>query len=474
MSPEKLTQEVVTDKPREACGVVGFISHAKNASELAYQGIISVQNRGEDGAGIALFDGQHTTVVKGQGEASEVFKDGRIGGFDDCKTSLGHVHYSTDEADPERSLQPYYFGDFSFAHNGQFTNMKTLSKHYGINQIGASDSELAARILAKQKTELGSIENALEEILPKLSGAFSFVIMEEDKIIAARDRRGLRPLSVGKLADGGYGVSSESAVFDIIDGEKIGDVAPGSYVVLRENSLKSTQWILPRPATCGLEYAYFSRADSEIDGVEVAQARKDMGRFLAEDKPADGDVVIPIPNSGRQAAKGFSEESGINYEDGFYRNDSVGRTYINAGSSGRKAKARLKNNPIKSVVKGKKVVVVDDSIVRGNTARETLSRLRDIGGAEEVHLRSTFPPIRYTCHYGMNMRQRDGLVAVGKTEEEIAKELGVDSLGYLSTERFEEAAGKVGKLCLACVTGEYPEPIDEDLQKEDIANIQIR
>lgn len=447
-------------KPREACGIVGFVPNHEDATMLAYNGLITVQNRGEDAAGVALYDGISTNVIHGENDVERAFEGGRfLSGSEGARASLGHVLYSTDEASKTESIQPFYFDDFAFAHNGQFTNSRALAKRYGINPGESSDSKTVGMILDQRKRELGSIENALDEVLPRLSGAFSIGILEKDKLIAARDRRGFRPLNIGMLAEGGYGIASESAVFDVIDGVLINSVQPGTYVILTKNSISEKRWAEASPAICGLEFAYFSRSDSTIDGIEVASVRKKMGEFLAEDHPADADVVIPMPDSGRQAANGYSKASGIEKDDGFYKNHKIGRTYIQAKR--RNVAAWLKNNPIRSVVSGKRLVVADDSVIRGNTINETASRLRD-KGAKEVHLRSAFPPVRYQCAYGMNMRKRDGLVAVGRDEEEIARELSVDSVGYLSVERFEEAVGKVGQLCMACVTGEYPEPIEDN------------
>lgn len=441
---------------QEACGVVAFISFAEDAKQLCYMGLQTVQNRGEDGAGMAVSDGQNITAVHGEGQVTSALNNGQsLLGLAEAKLALGQVHYGTDL---NAASQPFVNNN-ALGHNGQLTNARALAKRYEIDDTNASDSEVMAKSIDKQTEELGSTEAALEEVLPRVSGSFSAVVMEKDRIIAFRDRRGFRPLSIGMLADGGYAVASETAVFDVLGAELIGPVEPGTYVVITRDGIASHRWTEARPSTCGLEYAYFGRADSEIDGIEVAGARKRMGEHLAEDYPVDADVVIPMPDSGRQAADGYSKVSGIQAENGFYKNHLIGKTYILATQALRKAALALKHNPIRSVVEHKKLVVVDDSIVRGATMQDKNEKLRN-KGAKEVNLRITFPPIKYPCFYGMNMKREDGLIAAEMTKEEIVKELGVDSLEYNTPERFAEAVGRpLGKLCMACATGEYPEEV---------------
>lgn len=448
------------DKPHEACGIVGFVPKNEDAVELASFGLISIHNRGEDGTGLAVFDPE-LSIVKNLGKTDRAFKGGTLlEGLGKSAVSLGHVHYNTDEAHPERSLQPYGQRNFAFAHNGQLTNARALAKQYDLDVNGDSDSEIFSKLIADRRDELGSTEFALDELLPKVSGAFSIAIAEANKLVVARDRRGWRPLNVGRLADGGYGVSSESAVFDLVGGELIGSVTPGTHATLTSEKIETHRWARAEPSTCGLEYAYFSRADSEIDDVEVAKARFKMGRLLAEDHPHDVDVVIPMPDSGRHAATGYAEELELKHADGFYRNHDMGRIYIKSKSGS--SLARLKNNPIESVVRGKSIAVVDDSTIRGDTASNAIRSLRE-NGAREVHWLSAFPKVISDCFYGMNMRQRDGLVAIGRNDNEIARELGADSIGYLSVERFQQAVGRMGSLCMACTTGEYPEPIEQEM-----------
>lgn len=459
-TPEGRGIKEISDKPHEACGIVGFAPKSEDPIELASLGLISIHNRGEDGTGIAVFN-PDLTIVKNLGKSERAFKGGSLlEGLGQTAVALGHVHYNTDEANPERSLQPYGQNDFAFAHNGQLTNARALASVAGIEINGDSDSEIFSKLLAKKKNALGSLELALDEVLPKVSGAFSIAIAEKDRIIAARDRKGWRPLSIGRLADGGYGVSSESAIFGLLGGEFIGSVGPGTFVILDRDKAETYRWSKMEPATCGLEYAYFSRTDSEIDGVGVGKARYHMGELLGQDHPKDIDLVIPMPDSGRHAATGYADELELPHADGFYRNHDMGRIYIKSKS--RRHLARIKNNPIDDVVNNKRVAVVDDSTIRGNTAGSAIQALRE-SGALEVHWLSAFPKVVNDCYYGMNMRQRDGFVATDRSDDEIAQVLGADSVSYLSAERFEEAVGRIGSLCMACSTNQYPEQVTQEI-----------
>lgn len=448
---------------QEACGVVGFLTTSEDATALTYYALETVQNRGKDAAGIAILKQDGQEILTGRGEVKEVFDHGdRLLGRFSVRQAIGHVLYSTDESSKH---QPFDLGDnTSFAHNGQITNARSVSKHLKIPTGNASDSELMAKMIRHKKAELGSTEAALNDILPRLSGAFSAILMEPDRIIAIRDRRGFRPLSIGRTADGGYGVASESAVFDIIDGEHERSVRPGTYDIITRNGVQTHQWALGKRALCGIELAYFSRPDSEIDGVSVATARENMGRLLAEDHPVKADLVIAVPDSGRIAADGYATASGIPQKNGFARNSYVGRTYNMASSALRKTAAALKNNPIRSIVAGKEVILIDDSMVRGNTMKQLVSKVRR-AGAQKVHLRTAFPAIKHPCFYGVNMQQKDGLISADHTPQEILDELELDSLGQPTPERFLQAVG--APLCLACVTGEYPEQTTDRVKALD-------
>ncbi len=456
----------IDDKPQEACGIVGFAPVSKNAVELAHLGVMSVVNRGQDGTGMAVFD-PDLSIIKNLGTHDRAFKGGRLlSQFGESAVALGHVHYNTDEEEPERSLQPYGEEDFAFAHNGQFTNARRLASELGLKINGGSDSEIVSKIIASQKNTFGSLELALDETLPKLLGAFSVVLAQSDRLIAIRDSKGIRPLNLGRLADGGHGVSSETAVFDVVGGEFISPVLPGTYSIIDKDNIETHRWHRPKPSTCGLEFAYFSRPDSEIDGIGVAKARYHMGENLAEDYPLDVDLVIPMPDSGRHAATGYSHKLGIQMADGFYKSD-VGRIFIKPGS--RDMWARVKNNPIEDVVRGNRIALIDDSIIRGDTAKSAIKNLRS-KGAREVHLLSTFPKVKFDCFYGMNMKQRDGFIAEGRDSREIADEIGADSVSYLSNARYKQAVGR-NDLCMACTNGKYPESIEPEMvESEHIAH----
>jgi amidophosphoribosyltransferase len=374
--------------------------------------------------------------------------------------AIGHVRYSTTGGGSWENSQPVWRDDgreVALAHNGNLTNAVELYNELrgkGLRFRGTSDSEIMAALLSVE--EARPIENAVEAVMPRLEGAYSTVVMTKRAVVAFRDPHGVRPLSLGKLGDR-YVIASESCAFDIIGAELLREVNPGELISLTEDGLESRQVIRSeRPAHCVFEHIYFSRPDSRLEGRVVQQARGRMGEILWREAPVDADLVITVPDSGNPAAGGFARASGIPQDDGLIKNRYVARTFIQPGQELRKRGLRMKFNPLPEIVAGKRVVVVDDSIVRGNTTRQIVAMLKD-AGAKEVHLRISAPPIRHPCHYGIDMSTREEMIAHGRSVEEIAAELGANSLAYLSMEGVYEAIGVPAEShCDACFTGNYP------------------
>lgn len=452
------------DKPREECGVFGVVSHREGAVLLAYKAALTQVNRGDQATGIGTYVDGKAMSVAGKGNAQVALLGGKlIAGHTDAKNAIAHNLYSTDD---NTELQPVSSHGILLSHNGNVLNAKAIAKRYGITVTeDISDSGIIARAIGKQKMELGSIEAAVEEVAPRLSGAFSIVILDEDKLIALRDRVGYRPLVKGVLADGdGWTVASETPVFDMIDAESRGTVEPGTYEVITADGVQDVRRWAPslhpegKAMICGMELAYFARADGQIEEIDVADARERMGEFLAEDYPVEADMVMPYPDSGRQVANGINKVLKLVHRDGFYKNHISSKTYIQHVSLIKEA-LKIKLNPIRSAVRGRRIIAADDSIVRGNTTRDTVRAIRD-AGATEMHLRIAHPPIKHPCHFGMNMKTEDGLLADGRTKEQMRIRIGANSLEFSTAERFAEAVGRdIGSLCMGCVTGKYPEDL---------------
>jgi amidophosphoribosyltransferase len=374
--------------------------------------------------------------------------------------AIGHVRYSTTGGGSWENSQPVWRDDgreVALAHNGNLTNAVELYnelRENGLRFRGTSDSEIMAALLSVE--EARPIENAVEAVMPRLAGAYSTVVMTKRAVVAFRDPHGVRPLSLGKLGDR-YVIASESCAFDIIGAELLREVSPGELISLTENGLESRQVIRAETTShCVFEHIYFSRPDSRLEGRVVQQARGRMGEILWREAPVEADLVISVPDSGNPAAGGFARASGIPQDDGLIKNRYVARTFIQPGQELRKRGLRMKFNPLPEIVSGKRVVVVDDSIVRGNTTRQIVAMLKD-AGAKEIHLRISAPPIRHPCHYGIDMSTREEMIAHNRTVEEIAAELGADSLAYLSLEGVYEAIGTPAEShCDACFTGNYP------------------
>jgi amidophosphoribosyltransferase len=447
------------DGPRDECGVFGVYAPESEVSRLAYFALFALQHRGQESAGIAACEGGHIMTVRDLGLVSQVFDEQKLKALTGSM-AVGHVRYSTTGSSAWENAQPVYRSDrrqVALAHNGNLINAVELHTELldkGVSFRSTSDSEIIAALLSTHEAD--SIEEAIADVMPRLQGAFSTVAMTTDSLVAFRDGAGLRPLSLGRLGDR-FCVASESCAFDIIGAELEREVEPGEMISIRDGGIEARQVIdSPRKAFCVFEHIYFARPDSILEGNRTQVSRRKMGEILWREAPADADVVVAVPDSGNPAAAGFSKASGIPRDEGLIKNRYVARTFIQPGQELRKHGLRLKFNPLREVVGGKRLVVVDDSIVRGNTTRQIVRMLRD-AGALEVHMRISAPPIRHPCHYGVDMSTTDEMVAHGRTVEEIAVELECDSLAYLSLEGVYEAIrGERGTHCDACFSGEYP------------------
>lgn len=464
------------DKLNEECGVFGIFSHNEDVALNTYWGLFALQHRGQESCGIAVADGQHMRIKKGMGLLTDVFKDGvgEMPGY--C--AIGHVRYSTTGFNMAFNTQPLkvFFdgGHLALSHNGSITNAGALRKELAAEGAifqTTVDTEVVLSMLARSRKE--TVEERFAEALNKLQGAFAILIMTNDKIIAARDRYGFRPLCIGKLESGGWCVASESCAFDLVGAELVRDVKPGEMIVIDSDAAepRSMMWadVMPdRKAHCIFEYVYFARNDSRIDNQDVYQARIQMGRELAKEtydiKP---DVIISAPDSGTPAAIGYSLESGVPFMEGLTKNRYVGRTFIQPTQKQRLNAVRLKLNPVRSVVAGKSVVIVDDSIVRGTTSGKVIKLLKD-AGAREVHVCISSPPVTDSCYYGIDTAERKDLIATRCTNEEICRYIGADSLHYISMDGMKRAISAINPedLCCACFSAGYPDKADEVVKNE--------
>ncbi len=451
-------------KPKEACGVFGMYSR-ELAGELAqrtYFGLYALQHRGQESAGIAISDGERTTAFRDMGLVSQVFDGPRLAALESGHLALGHVRYSTTGSASWENAQPEFVGrgevNVAVAHNGNLVNAKSLQEELsgeGFKFNSTSDTTYIAAAAVSELERGRSVGEAMREAMRRLSGAYSVAMIVRDKLVAFRDPHGFRPLAIGRV-EGGYAVSSETCGLDIIGAEYLRDVEPGEVVVIDDGGLTSYRSESPRRALCVFEYVYFARPDSRFDGREVAGSRHRMGEKLAEEAPVEADVVIPVPDSGMMAAVGYSQASGIPYAEGLIKNRYVGRTFIQPSDGMRQLGIRLKLNPLPSVIEGRRVVVVDDSIVRGNTSRKLVELLFE-AGASEVHFRVSSPPITGPCYYGIDMDSPDQLVGANFTVEEIRGQIGATTLAYLSTDAMVAATEQPkDRLCRACFDGEYP------------------
>ena len=451
------------DRPKEECGVVG-VSGIGNAAQLAFLALYALQHRGQEAAGIAAMgDDGVSRIHKGAGLVSDVFKAEDLQRLQGS-TAVGHVRYSTAGGSNIENVQPiaarYARGDLALAHNGNLTNQLDLRSRLveeGAIFRTSSDSEILVHLIAKSRHD--NVDSQLDDALTHLEGAFSLVVSVGDVLYAVRDPRGFRPLVLGKL-DGGHVVCSETCALDILGAEYVRDLEPGEVLKIRGGKVQRLR-SLPKaaqPSPCIFELVYFARPDSRIWGQSVDRARRAFGRRLAQEHPVEADAVIAVPDSANSAALGFAEESGIPFELGLLRNHYVGRTFIQPNQKDRDFGARLKYNPVREVLAGKRVVVVDDSLVRGTTSRSLVRMLR-AAGATEVHFRIASPPVRFPCFYGIDMPTKGELIGSRLGVEEIGKKLSVDSLGYLSLEGMVAAVQEGGPYCSACFSGDYPAPL---------------
>ncbi len=441
------------------CGIFGVLGH-KDAARLTYMGLYALQHRGEESAGIFAYNGKKVTYHKGMGLVGDVFDEKAIKSLRG-NIAIGHVRYSTTGSSHTSNVQPFMAahkrGHIAIAHNGNLTNalqLRHAMEGQGSIFQSTMDSEVIVHLLAKSKKK--DYKDSMVWALSQLEGAYSLVLMLDDKLIAARDPRGWRPLCLGRI-EGAYVLASETCALDLINAEYVRDVEPGEIVFISKDGIKS---IKPFPkqkhSLCIFEYIYFARPDSNIFGKNVYLTRRRLGQQLAREHPVDCDLVMAVPDSGNYAAVGFAEESKIPHETGIIRNHYIGRTFIQPSQSVRDFKVKVKLNPIKDVLKGKRIVIIDDSIVRGTTTRSRVKTLWE-AGAKEVHMRVTCPPIKNPCFYGIDFPTKKELIASNKEIEEIGDFIGLDGLEYLSLEGMLKAMLlPKNEFCTACFSGEYP------------------
>ena len=458
------------DQIHEECGIFGIFSQNKqDVASTTYYALFALQHRGQESAGIVVNDDGVFSSYKDVGLVSSVFTQETMAKLGEGNIAVGHVRYATTGTCGRENAQPlvvnHLKGNIAIAHNGNLVNsaeLRDLLEGEGSIFHTTSDTEVISYMIIKERIKTDSIEEAVLSAMDKLEGAYSLVIMSPSKLIAARDKHGFRPLCYGQKADGSYVVASESCALDAVGATKIREVNPGEVIVFSNYGVKSYQSKQKcKKSFCVFEYLYFARPDSEIDGCYVHEARKKAGHFLAQNHKVEADVVIGVPDSGLDAAIGYSEASGIPYEIGFIKNKYIGRTFIAPNQKHREDLVRIKLNVIQSVVKDKRVVLVDDSIVRGTTSARIVKLLRD-AGAKEVHMLSAAPAFLNPCWYGTDIDSKEHLIAVHHSVDEIAKIIGVDSLGYLEIDQAKQlAGGNPEDFCVACFDGNYPtyEPI---------------
>jgi amidophosphoribosyltransferase len=447
--------------PQDECGVFGLWAPGEEAAKLTYFGLYALQHRGQESAGIATSNGRQILVYRDMGLVSQVFDEGSLNALVG-HIAVGHTRYSTTGSsnwqNAQPTLGPTAGGTVALAHNGNLTNTRELARRLAqtnpkLAKGATTDTAILTGLLA------GDLDRTLEQtavdLLAQVEGAFSLVFMDEGTLYAARDPYGVRPLALGRL-ESGWVVASETAALDIVGAAFVRDVAPGELVAIDSDGLRSTRFAEATPAGCLFEYVYLSRPDTQLAGRSVNAARLEMGRTLAREHPVDADLVIPVPSSGTPAAIGYAAESRIEFAQGLTKNAYVGRTFIQPSQTIRQLGLRLKLNPLREVIRGKRLIVVDDSIVRGNTQRAVTRMLREAGAAE-VHVRISSPPVMWPCFYGIDFATRAELIATGLGVDEIRQSIEADSLGYISLEGLIRATRQgAGRLCAACFTGEYP------------------
>ena len=458
--------------PQDACGVFGVWAPGEEVAKLSFYGLYALQHRGTESAGIATSDGERILIFKDMGLVSQVFTEGDLATLKG-NLAIGHCRYSTTGSstwvNAQPTLRPTKYGTLALAHNGNLTNTGDLAELVQKLEDSATsmsgvttDTEIMTALIALQDEK--NVEASALAVLPQLEGAFSLVFMDEHTLYAARDRHGVRPLVLGKL-ETGWVVASESAGLDIVGAAFIREIEPGEFIAIDSNGVRSQRWAEAQPKGCLFEYVYLARPDTTIAGSGIHKTRVAIGAQLAKEAPAEADLVIPVPESGTPAAIGYAKESGIPFGLGLVKNSYVGRTFIQPSQTIRQLGIRLKLNPLREIIEGKRIVVVDDSIVRGNTQRAIVRMLRE-AGAREIHVRISSPPVKWPCYYGIDFATRAELIANGLEVEEIRRSIGADSLGYVSLDGLIGATQVASdRLCSACFTGEYPIRIPEDMSE---------
>jgi len=470
-----LNHDLLTEDkgPQDHCGVFGVWAPGEEVAKLTYFGLYALQHRGQESAGIAVSDGSHIVVYKDMGLVSQVFTEASLESLHG-HVAIGHTRYSTTGSSVWENAQPTFrataTGHLALGHNGNLTNIHELKSRLselaelsgelplGTRVLSTSDTDTVAALLAAHPDL--SIEAAALEELPRIRGAFSLVFMDDDALYGVRDPQGVRPLVLGRL-ERGWVIASETAALDIVGASFVREVEPGELIVIDENGLRSHRFADADPKGCLFEFVYLARPDTSISGRGVQAARVETGRRLAREHAVDADLVIPVPESGRYAAIGYAQESGIPFAEGLVKNAYVGRTFIQPSQTIRQLGIRLKLNPLRDVIAGQRLVVVDDSIVRGNTQRALVRMLRE-AGAREVHVRISSPPVKWPCFYGIDFASRAELIANGLSTDEICTSIGADSLAYIDLEQVIEATTvSKDQLCRACFDGVYPIALPE-------------
>ena len=457
----------------DKCGVVGIYAPGEDVARLTYYALYALQHRGQEAAGIAISDGQTVMVYKELGLVAQVFDELVLKSLQGGH-AIGHNRYSTTGSCSWENAQPTYksspMGQIALAHNGNLVNSVELKET--LDAAGGDPTPEGARLAASSDTDLvaahiarankGDMAEAILEVLPKLSGAYSFTMMDEKRVFGARDPHGFRPLCIGRLPSGGWILASETCALDLLGAQFIRDVEPGEFVMIDDAGVTGRRFSEVRPAACVFEHVYFARPDSTLMGQNVYASRYRMGQRLAEEAPVTAELVMPVPDSGVPAAQGFAQAAQIPYGDGFVKNRYVGRTFIQPTQSMRQQGIRMKLNPVREIIEGRRVVVIDDSIVRGNTTRQIVAMLRD-AGAREVHMRISAPPIKWPCFYGIDMPDQDELIGSRLDVEGVREHIGADSLAHLSIEGMVASTQIPGdQFCTACFSSRYPVPIPEE------------
>ena len=468
---------MIKNEIHEECGVFGVWAPSEaDVSLTAYYGLYALQHRGQESAGIAVNDDGIFRYYRDLGLVNDVFTPAQLEKLGKGRMAVGHVRYSTSGITNRINAQPIVVnhskGRMALAHNGNLVNsyeLRTELENEGCIFQSTTDTEVISYIITRERIRTGSLEEAVCRAMDKIRGAYSLVIMSPSKLIAVRDEHGFRPLCYGVTEDGQYVVASESCALDAVGAKLIRDIKPGEILIFDDNGIRSIEEHCGRtcPSLCVFEYIYFARPDSVIDGCSVHEARVRAGAFLALEHPVQADVVIGVPDSGLDAAIGYSRQSGIPYGVGLIKNKYIGRTFIAPTQKARENLVRIKLNPVADVIRGKRVILIDDSIVRGTTSARIVKLIRE-AGAKEVHMRVSAPPFLNPCYYGTDIDSRENLIACHHTVEETAKIIGVDSLGYLSVRNaLEIAKGAAGNqnFCAACFNGEYPTEIPSNTAK---------